>query len=58
MQIIEIINFIKMSGATDVKLIREKILQEYNIKLKKREVSRFIDIVDKFNENSESNIAE
>lgn len=51
LKMIEIINFIKMSGESDVKLIREKILQEYNIKLKKREVSRFIDIVEKFNEN-------
>ena len=57
-QIIEIINFINMSGETDIKLIRDKILQEYNIKLKKREVSLFIDIVNKFNENSESNSLE
>ena len=50
---IEIINFINMNGETNVKLIRDKILKEYNIKLKNREVSRLIDIVNKFNENSE-----
>jgi hypothetical protein len=52
-QMIEIINFINMNGETNVKLIRDKILKEYNIKLKKREVSRLIDIVNKFNETSE-----